>query len=316
MSDYVDPLIQPMDLAAVLRLTKDLRASARLLAPKEARFLVDEYYSRQEDRIRSSNQSKALEKANEPNLLVTWLSEQNEVLEKQIASVLDRYSLSQPVGEWMRSITGIGPVIAAGILAHIDIEQCPTAGHLWSFAGLVSTITWQKETKRPWNAKLKTLCWKLGESFVKVSNLEHDVYGKIYAARKVLENQRNIKGDYITTAAEQLIKRKYSKDTDAYLWYTGALAPNAIAVLAVTAAAARPAMLKRLVAEAAKKGTGQPMLPPAHIHARAKRYAVKLFLSHLHEVWYTLHFGVAPAPPYAIAVLKHAHYIPPPNFQK
>jgi hypothetical protein len=54
-------------------------------------------------------------------------------------------------------------------------------------------------------------------------------------------------------------------------------------------------------------------LPPAHIHARAKRYAVKLFLAHLHEVWYTKHFGEAPPKPYPIAILGHAHYLAPPQ---
>ena len=36
-------------------------------------------------------------------------------------------------------------------------------------------------------------------------------------------------------------------------------------------------------------------LPPAHIHARAKRYAVKMFISHLHEIWYEVELG-KPAP--------------------
>src|SRR5664279_1967722 len=141
-----------LDLAAVLQLTKDLRTSTRLLAPQEARFLVDEYYARQDDRIRSANQSRALGEASEPNSLVTWLAEQNEVLENQIASVLDRYSLSQPIGQWMRGITGIGPIMSSGFMAHIDIEQAPTAGHIWAFAGLVPNVEWLKGKKRPWNA--------------------------------------------------------------------------------------------------------------------------------------------------------------------
>jgi hypothetical protein len=49
------------------------------------------------------------------------------------------------------------------------------------------------------------------------------------------------------------------------------------------------------------------------LHARAKRYAVKLFLAHLHEVWYREHYKTAPPIPYPIAHLGHAHYIAPPN---
>ena len=55
------------------------------------------------------------------------------------------------------------------------------------------------------------------------------------------------------------------------------------------------------------------MLPPAHINARVIRKMMKVFLSHMHEVWYRLEFGEAPPKPYAFSILGHAHYIPPPN---
>ena len=50
----------------------------------------------------------------------------------------------------------------------------------------------------------------------------------------------------------------------------------------------------------------QGRLPPAHIHARAKRYAIKLFLAHLHHKMYMEHYGKEPPLPYAIAHLDHA----------
>ena len=54
------------------------------------------------------------------------------------------------------------------------------------------------------------------------------------------------------------------------------------------------------------------MLSPGHIHSRAKRYAVKLFLAHMHEVWWWLREGEAPVLPYPSAMLDHAHKIDPP----
>ena len=64
---------------------------------------------------------------------------------------------------WARSIYGIWPVLAAGLLAHIDIEQAPTVGHIWSFAGLDPTKKWQPKTTRPWNAArvMNTATWFL-----------------------------------------------------------------------------------------------------------------------------------------------------------
>jgi hypothetical protein len=50
----------------------------------------------------------------------------------------------------------------------------------------------------------------------------------------------------------------------------------------------------------------------AHIHAMAMRKTVKIFLSHLWLVWRTAE-GLPVSDPYAIAILKHADIINPPN---
>jgi len=191
---------------------------------------------------------------------------------------LDKYADSKEVCRWMQSICGIGPVISAGLHAHIDITKCPTVGHIWSFAGLDPTKKWEAKTERPWNAKLKVLCWKIGQSFVKVSNNEADFYGKIYQSRKALEMERNEAGLFADQAADILSKKSYKKDTDAYKAYI----------------------------------VGK--LPPAHIQARAERYAVKIFLSHMHAVWYEMHYGEKPPKPFATSILGHAHEIPVPNW--
>jgi hypothetical protein len=201
-----------------------------------------------------------------------------DMLENQIKRALDEYSKGNPVGQWMQSITGIGPVISAGYLAHIDIEKAPTAGHIWSFAGLNPKQEWGKGQKRPWNARLKVLAYKTGESFVKFQNHKDDFYGKYFAARREYEQQQNALGKYADEAAEILRIKKIGKDTSAYQAYS------------------------------------QGKLPDAHIHSRARRYAVKLFISHLHEVWFTIHFGEQPPKPYILTQEGHVHYIPPPNW--
>jgi len=309
-----DEITNPDLLPTIARLSRDLRSAATTLSDMEARFLVDEYYARQEDRIRSGNQTKALGKSGEPHALVNWLAEQNLLLEKQIQGALDKYSASHPIGAWMREITGIGPVIAAGILAHIDITKAPTAGHIWSYSGLVPGVKWEKGKKRPWNATLKVLFWKLGESFVKVSNLESDYYGKVYIKRKELEWSRNYSGALADQADAALAARKIGKDTDAYKWYSGCYTREAAEkIMGEENAVKRVKLAKDLCGE---PGSGLKMLPPAHIHARAKRFAVKLAISHLHEVWYKWHFRKDPPKPYATSILEHAHYIPPPHHVK
>lgn len=130
--------------------------------------------------------------------------------------------------------------------------------------------------KRPYNASLKVVCWKIGDSFCKVSGYEDAVYGKMYLARKAQEVERNNALAFSDQAAESLATRRI---TD-----------------------------KKLKAcyESGK-------LPPGRIELRARRYAVKMFLAHWHEVAYRDFYDTAPPVPYPIAHLGHAHKIPVPG---
>jgi hypothetical protein len=138
-------------------------------------------------------------------------------------------------------------------------------------------VEWKKGQKRPWNARLKRLCWLIGECFVKVSNNPNDFYGHLYRQRKAYETQKNESGEYAEQARLRLEKFRIGRDTEAYKYYSAGL------------------------------------LPPAHIHERAKRWTVKLFLSAYHEVAYFVHYGVLPPLPYPIVHLGHVHYLGVPN---
>lgn len=322
MSDIeneLDALVTP-----VHRLSRDMIKAMRQggggITTSEARFLVDLYYSMQRMRIRINNQAKGLDrdaeksqKDAEPHEALDWTLMQFDTLEQQVARILAVYSETHPMAWFFARTLGVGPILASGLLAHIDINRAPTVGHIWNFAGLNPDIAWGKGQKRPWNTPLKTLCWKVGESFVKVANKPGAFYGQVYAARKALEWKKNMNGDYRTQCAAKLATHQIGKTTDAYAWYSGAIDPEKVqdaletgAQLTVGALRADPDIT--LV-------VGCEMLPPAHIHARAKRYAVKLFLSHLHECWYRQEVGEPPRP-FAIAQLGHAHYIAPPQLDQ
>lgn len=273
-----------MDLESVDKMRRDLRKAAVTLSDDEARFLVDSYYAMQKQRIAAAHQERALSESAEPHDVLSWLRDQNMVLEKEVAKALDTYSNSKELGRWARSHKGVGPVIAAGLLAHLrfeltdengNTERVATPSAFWAFAGLDPNAQWGKGQKRPWNAELKTLCWKLGESFVKVSGHEDAFFGMLYRERKEWETKQNEEGKYADQAAAKLERFKIGKTTDAYKWYS------------------------------------QGKLPPAHIHARAKRWAVKMFLSCYHKTGYELKFGEPAPKPYAIAILGHADYVYP-----
>lgn len=100
------------------KLNRDVRNAAATLSHQEARYLVDLYYQMQHNRIVSNNQQRILNEADEkePHETIAFFGVQYEKVENEIKSVLKKYVESQPVGRWMLSITGIGPVIAAGML--------------------------------------------------------------------------------------------------------------------------------------------------------------------------------------------------------
>lgn len=264
----------------IKKLTRDVKNAAITLGRDEVRFLVDSYYIQQENRIRCAAQVRALAESGEPHEVLQWYYAQAEATEDELRKALLAYARSQPAGRWALSICGIGPVITAGLLAHIDIEKAKYAGQVWAFAGLNPEAEWKKGEKRPWNASLKRLCWLIGESFVKVSGRESDFYGKFYREHKEREIARNESGELAGQAAAKLEKFKIGKSTEAFAHYSGG------------------------------------KLPPAHIHARAKRYAVKMFLSHFHHVLHLTHYGTPPPVPFIVASdAKHNRIVEPPNLE-
>jgi hypothetical protein len=318
------------EIEAIDKLTKDLKEAAAEMGPHEIRYLVDGYYALQEYRKASGNQLRAAKEAGEPASILEWIFKQSDKLEVRIKMALDKWTDAQAAGKWLKSLVGIGPVLSAGLLANIEIEKAPTAGHIWSFAGLDPSVKWlgregaqkvvaeivgkkkltaehieqisrkihvrssrltkdatkdgklkrdlliKSIAKRPWNASLKTLCWKIGDCMVKFHNDPKCFYGHLYAKRKTREVEGNNSGKFKDLAARTL-KEKNFRDKDTIKTY-----------------------------ESGK-------LPDGRIDLRARRWAVKILLSHLHEVLYWTKLGKKPPVPYAFTKSEHTHYIEVPN---
>lgn len=362
-------IFAPEAFDPVAKLQTAARKAAGDLSRDAARSLVDMYYRWQHERISMNNQIRAQlqgmdgAEPGESLLVIEHFGAQVAKLEKQMVALLGAWAEKRAEGEWALSQTGIGPIIAAGLSAHIDITRAPTVGHIWRFAGLDPTVKWLGQkgarelldqvtdegwyaafmqddgeitaayamtdielaeldaglaegkrhelttdqillasrltnrkfgnlvriakddegritrksmlsalAKRPWNASLKVLCWKMGDSFVKVSNNPHAFYGVIYRERKVLEVERNDAGLFADQARETLEAKRITDP------------------------------VTRSIYEAGK-------LPPGRLDLRARRYAVKLFLAHWHEAAYIDHYGEKPPLPYPIAHLGHTHVI-------
>lgn len=270
-----------LDLVPLAKLKADLKAATELMSDQQARYLVDIYYCLQENRKRAASQVLSME--TEPHEIHSWIHACHKSMEAMVKSVLGHYALSRPVGRWSMAQHGIGPVISAGIMAHVDIAKAPHVGHVYSFAGIAAeNKPWKKGEKRPWNPDLKNIIWKASKCFVYFSGSPECFYGKLYLSRKEHETKSNQEGKYEQQAVAIFDSGKYKKETEAKAWYSG-------------------------------QKSGKPCLPPGHLHARAMRWAVKIFLSHWHEAAFFTRFGVLPPMPYALTHLGHVDEIEPPK---
>lgn len=259
-----------------VRLAPDLIHAAELLPVRVAADLVRTYYAVQEHRLRIDSQMREAKKEDLDTTAALHVREAVAIAEQRGKALLDRWTRKDPLASWSREVVGIGPVLAAGLRAEIDVTRAAHVSSVWKFAGLDPTMEWAKGQKRPYNAFLKVLQWRVGDSFVKVSGRPNSLYGKIYRDEKNRLVEADENGAFAEAAAARI--------------ESGVRVP--------------------------KQGTGARAsldaghLPPGQIDLRARRKAVKLFLSHYWVAGRILE-GLPVSEPYAIEKLGHAHLIDP-----
>lgn len=320
-----------------------IRLKASEITKDTFRFVVDRFYDAQKKRIILSNQIDSIARGkdvqDDTSLEILKMEYAVYVkLEAEYNKLMDVCTKRTRSGRWLREVSGVGPALAATFEAYLDVRKGKHASSFQSYAGLndhskpwyskeqaktfvknamteydTTTITddviikvaadtgWSVQflqdhcmdkelfektgevfysktdleksiTILPFNRNLKTACWKLGDTFVKNANRK-SMYGKIYQQRKAYELEKNEKGEYAEFAAQCLQKKNYTGDT-------------------------------RKTYESGK-------LPLNHIEQRARRYAVKMFISHYFEACYRYTYGKPAERPYPIEHLGHTDYIGP-----
>jgi hypothetical protein len=235
------------------------------------RYLIDLYYQVQRIRITANNQVRS--EPEESRSALAWLAEQAHATEATLRRVMAAWAEREPEGRWLLSVRGIGPVLAAAILATFPPDQVPpTVGKWWRFAGVDPSLRWEPGQPRPYCRRAKVVLWKVADAFVKAGGF----YRALYDERKAYEIRRNERGELAGQAQETLATRRIS-DPETLAWYRAG------------------------------------KLPPGRVDLRARRWTAKLFLSHYHEVIWRTRLGSPPPLPFVIARLGHADYIAPPG---
>ncbi len=316
-------------LSEVQPIPKELLEEAKIFTREQALAMVGFYYSIQKVRVGTSNKISAGERGAdvvaEPGL-IKFLKLDVQATEDRAERGLTNFARNNPLGQWSLQIAGVGPVLAAALLAHIDIYKAKWLGQILSFAGQLDPahpkMQWKKGCKRPWNAQLKQICWKLGESFRKCS-----VSGKTDAQwmiDKTLLKKAETKGVPIAQLVKEkrarTEKKKVALEGDDYLYVRmymdrkvleqerndrGMFEQQALGMLK------EAKDKKRAISDEQREIWSSGKLQPIGIERRASRYAVKMFLSHWHQIGREIFCGEE-VKPWVIVHGGHGDYIPPP----
>lgn len=261
-------------------------SSRQLPSKKEIRYLVDSYYAAQKFRISLGNQIRACGEFQEPSYTLQLFYEEQKSIEAQFKTVLDVYTDHDPVAWTLKQIWGVGPVISAGLVNGFDPTKAKSSAGYMRYCGLDPTLPPPtKGVKLQYDRKLKTLVvYKLGESFVKVSNRKNDIYGHVYAKWMEVYHQRNDNGEYAAKAKRQLESKNW-KATDSGVYN---------------------------MLSSGKLSNDQ-------IYLMSKRKAVSLLIQHLFELQFAYHYHCVPPRPYIYeygdsVVASHQDFVPNPLF--
>jgi hypothetical protein len=326
---------KPPRILRLKRVSTGIVEKAADMSRPEARALIGYYFrvrllrqssTRRLQILKNGNLELGIEEEDHPMLNYARL-ESNRLLD-QIVQAIDIWSDVNVPSRWAKSFEGIGPLVGAGLNAYIDPEKGRTVSQVWRYAGfdpsckwwwkedevqailkmaklkfgepdLEVTVRWiakqinvgyhsflrrcyipsqpeitwrslRRGIKRlPWNKQLKQICYHLGMVFLRNRNNKDHFYGQAYDYRKKFEEDRNEKGYYKEMARERLATRFTTIDREGspYLAFI------------------------------------QDKIPPHHVDKIARRWAIKLFLEHFHQVSFYERYGMLPPRSYRVSML-------------
>jgi hypothetical protein len=139
-------------------------------------------------------------------------------LDERIAAIVKDH----PLYEHLSKIKGVGSLLAAELLAFVDISRAPTVSSLWRYAGYGVT---DGKADRPvageklkYNKRLKKVCYVIAVSFLRARSPYAQIY---YEARERYEAERP---DWPKARRHLAAMRKMIKVFLAHFWEVARLA--------------------------------------------------------------------------------------------
>lgn len=260
--------------------------------------LVETYLDIQKNRVAIGNRISARERRglDVPFGLVRSyeaLRREEELLARDIKEHMKE--LEVPIYDlWLKNIRGVAELLSAQLLAKIkDIGRFKHVSNLYSYSGygvfngVIQSP--KKKSKTNYRRDLKTILHKIGDNILMGKDPYYRAYYEYFKKKEEKKNK----------------PRKVPLTEDVMGEYLARDIPE----LDLKAGTIIKKRVYRMLKRAGYKEV-EIVLSKGHIHMRAKRKMIKLFLAHLYEVWRRLE-GLPVDVPYSIA-RNYDAYIPPP----
>jgi hypothetical protein len=203
---------------------------------------------------------------------------QEKEIEKRLLKMLRRFPIWN---EWLKAVKGVGPVVAAQLIANIDIEKATTVSKIWQYCGLNPGMVAGKKRKDREDGSF--------ELIVTTTMIRGDKL----TAGFVAPFNRSMRTVLMGLLAPSFIKAQAPYAMEHYYPYKHRLAESEN----VTREVSKGGKEKELAWKDAKL---------SHRDMAARRKMVKAFLADLYQQWRTLE-GMPVRVPYAEEYLGRKH---------
>jgi len=108
-----------------------------------------------------------------------WFHNRLYETEKGLYQRIDEWSKDHPLRKkFLNHVKGIGPILSSGIVAWLcnPILKADYVSQIWSYCGLAPGQERKKGKKVNYNPRLKSFCWKIGQSFIKFKCFGRKLY--------------------------------------------------------------------------------------------------------------------------------------------
>ena len=314
--------------------SKSQLATVKNPSRQDIKTMVKLFYDTQRCRKNAANVVRDAKKNESEELIVNaFMADALDYakIEKNISNQLKALCNSSEVGRWLLSIKGIGPVLAAGLIAYFDVTRAKYATNFISYAGL-------NDNNRPWLGAEKSrkildeilngrkeitdddviqyatrTQWKYNYLLEKAYNQNTGKWSKtelVKAASRIPYNAQLKTLVWKVGKSFEWVKNKpdslYGKILNERLIYENWMNDHGKYVEQAKANITNKNIGKETETY---KFNSEGKLSPSHINARALRYTTKIFISHLFEEMYRVENDEIPPRYYALEHLEGQHNI-------